>query len=137
MARTVKEWVGKSDDANPPRACKQRILARQDGKCAVTGKPFTPKEKPQFDHIVPLWLGGENRESNLQAIHGEPHKRKTATEAAVRAKVNANAAKHLGLTDRRKQKIPTRPQPPRPAPKLDFTKRRSLFVPKEDPHADR
>jgi 5-methylcytosine-specific restriction enzyme A len=89
MARTVKEWVGKTDDSMPPRACKLRIIARQDGKCAINGRPFTAKEKPEFD--------GKNRESNLQAIHAEPHKRKTATEAAVRAKVNANAAKRLGL----------------------------------------
>jgi 5-methylcytosine-specific restriction protein A len=99
VARTVSEWRGKNDDAMPPQGCKRRILAKQDGKCALTDKPFTPKEKPQFDHIVPLWLGGENRETNLQAIHGEPHKRKTKAEATVRAKVNANTSKHLGLIE--------------------------------------
>lgn len=98
MARTVKEWKGASDDSVPPKLCKLRILARQDGKCALTGKPFTPKEKPQFDHITPLWLGGKNCESNLQAIHGAPHKRKTAAEASVRGKLNATAAKHMGIT---------------------------------------
>lgn len=110
MARTVKEWIGKTDDAPPSEACKRRILAKQDGKCALTGKSFTPKDKPQFDHIVPLWLGGENRESNLQAILGEPHKRKTSAEATVRAKVNANQSKHLGLSNRQKKKIDSRPK---------------------------
>lgn len=97
MPRSVKSWVGLTDDAMPPPACKRRILARQGDKCAITGKPFTAKEKPQFDHIVPLWLDGKNCEENLQAIHGEPHKRKTAAEAAVRAKSNAAKDKNLGL----------------------------------------
>lgn len=97
MPRTVSEWIGKNDDAKPTEACKRRILAQQDHRCKLSGKPFTAQEKPQFDHITPLWMGGENREKNLQAIHGEPHKRKTKAEAAVRAKVNANTSKHLGL----------------------------------------
>lgn len=95
MPRSVKEWIGDSDDSVPPKSCKLRILDRQDRKCAITGKEFTAKEKPQFDHIVPLWLGGKNRESNLQAILGEPHKRKTKAEATVRGKVKANTAKQL------------------------------------------
>lgn len=95
MPRTVREWIGDSDDSVPPKSCKLRILDRQDRKCAITGKEFTAKDKPQFDHIVPLWLGGKNCESNLQAILGEPHKRKTKAEATVRGKVKANTAKHL------------------------------------------
>lgn len=116
MPRTTKPWVGKTDDAAPPQGCKRRILARQGDKCALTGKPFTPKEKPQFDHIVPLWLGGKNCESNLQAIHGDPHKRKTAAEATVRAKAYANQAKHLGLSVAPAKPIPSRGFP-KPAPK--------------------
>lgn len=121
MPRKVKPWEGKTDDAMPPTSCKLRILARQDGKCAISGKPFTAKEKPQFDHVTPLWLGGKNVESNMQAIHGEPHKRKTAAEATVRAKVNANTAKNLGLKD-----APTRPMRgrgfPPPQKKRDMAK---------------
>jgi 5-methylcytosine-specific restriction protein A len=99
MPRAVPEWIGQSDDSAPSVKCKQRILDRQDRRCALTGREFTAKEKPQFDHITPLWLGGQNRESNLQAIHGEPHKQKTRQEATVRAKVEANTAKHLGLKE--------------------------------------
>lgn len=96
--RTVKEWIGKTDDAAPPKLCKLRIVERQGGKCALTGLPFTLKAKPQFDHITPLWLGGKNCESNLQAIHKDPHKAKTSAEASVRAKVNATRATNLGVT---------------------------------------
>lgn len=95
MSRSVTEWIGRTDNSMPTDACKLRIVDRQAGKCALTGIEFTPANKPEFDHIVPLWLGGENRESNLQAITAPAHKRKTHAEATVRAKVNANRKKHL------------------------------------------
>ncbi|CAM5420466.1 hypothetical protein ATER59S_02388 [Aquamicrobium terrae] len=63
MARTVKEWIGRTDDTPPSAACKRRILERQDYCCALTGLPFDDKHKPRFDHKVALWLGGANRES--------------------------------------------------------------------------
>jgi len=95
MARTVKPWVGKTDDAMPPKSVKLRILDRQQNLCAITGLPFDAKHKPQFDHKTPLWLGGANSEENLQAIRSDPHKAKTSAEAKVRGKVMANAAKHV------------------------------------------
>lgn len=97
MARTVKEWIGKNDDAAIPTGVKRRIVNRQDGCCALTGKPFGPGNKPEYDHKVALWLGGEHRESNLQAICKEEHKAKTQAEATVRAKVNKVQDKHLGI----------------------------------------
>lgn len=95
MARTVKEWRGRTDDSKPPNACKLRILERQDRKCALTGHEFRPGDVIEYDHITPLWLGGENCESNLQAVLGSAHKRKTKAEATVRSKVKSNAKKHL------------------------------------------
>lgn len=85
--RTVPEWVGRNDDADPPTSCKLRIMDKQEGRCTC-GVLFDIKTKAQFDHITPLWLGGENREANLQALCQTCHKQKTATEATVRAKVN-------------------------------------------------
>ena len=100
MARAVKEWRGKTDDTPPSTACKRRILARQNDCCALTGLPFDEKNKPRFDHKVPIWLGGANRESNLQALRDEEaHKPKTKAEAKVRAKVHANIDARFGLRD--------------------------------------
>lgn len=105
MARTVEEWIGKTDDTRPSKACQRRILERQGFVCALTGLPFDDKHKPRFDHKVPLWLGGENRESNLQALREEEaHKPKTKAEAKVRAKVHAVIDKRFGLGSP-KQKI--------------------------------
>lgn len=92
--RSVEEWIGRSDDSDPTGACKLRILDKQGWRCAITGVVLGAKGA-HFDHIVPLWLGGENRESNLQALHPDAHSRKTKTEAAVRAKVNRLRAKRI------------------------------------------
>ncbi|MDX0250248.1 HNH endonuclease [Sinorhizobium meliloti] len=93
--RSVPEWIGRTDDNMPTDACKRRILDRQGWKCAITDQEFRDGVKAEFDHIVPLWLGGENRESNLQAITKKAHQAKTATEATVRSKVNANQLKRV------------------------------------------
>ncbi|MEQ8450604.1 MAG: HNH endonuclease [Nitratireductor sp.] len=105
MARTVAEWIGRTDDSKPTDDCKERIVLRQNRCCALSGRKFRPGDVIEFDHITPLWLGGENRERNLQAVIGEAHKRKTSVEAGVRAKVKANTKKHLGLTSRKKSSL--------------------------------
>ncbi|WP_395451156.1 hypothetical protein ACHMW7_16015 [Aminobacter sp. UC22_36] len=50
-----------------------------------------------LDHITPLWLGGQNRERNLQAVIGDAHKNKTRVEATVRAKIKSTKARNLGI----------------------------------------
>ena len=95
--RTVTEWHGRTDDTAPPRNVKDRIRERQANLCALSGVPLGSDAVVQYDHIVPLWLGGSNSESNLQAVTSEAHKRKTATEAKVRAKCNRTRKKHRGI----------------------------------------
>lgn len=97
MSRTVTEWIGKNDDACIPNSVKDRVVQRQGGVCALSGVRFGPGVKPQFDHRNPLWLGGKHRESNLQAITGDEHKKKTAIEATIRAKINSQRKKHIGI----------------------------------------
>lgn len=100
--RTVDEWIGKSDDAMPPPRVKDRIRARQGNVCALTGIELRPGVKVEYDHIVPLWLGGANAERNLQAVSSDAHKRKTAAEAKVRAKCNRTRKAHLGIKSKKK-----------------------------------
>lgn len=100
--RTVDEWIGKTDDAIPPPRVKDRIRARQGNVCALTGIELRPGVKVEYDHIVPLWLGGANAESNLQAVSSDAHKRKTAAEAKVRAKCNRTRKAHLGIKSKKK-----------------------------------
>lgn len=125
--RSLPEWIGKTDDTPPSTACKRRILSRQDNCCALTGRPFTAKEKPEFDHKVALWLGGKNSESNLHAIHKTEHKDKTAAEAKVRAKVNGQHDAHFGIKAKTKRPIPSPPKAPKPAPKTVPARKRDVF----------
>lgn len=120
MARKLEEWIGATDDTRPSKACQRRILERQGYVCALTGLPFDDKHKPRFDHKVPLWLGGANRESNLQALREEEaHKPKTKAEAKVRAKVHAVIDKRFGL-DQPKQTIKSAGFPKSPkSPRID------------------
>ncbi|WP_313193130.1 HNH endonuclease signature motif containing protein [Shinella zoogloeoides] len=100
--RSVDEWIGKTDDAMPPPRVKDRIRERQGNLCALTGIELRPGVKVEYDHIVPLWLGGANSESNLQAVSSDAHKRKTAAEAKVRAKCNRTRKAHLGIKSKKK-----------------------------------
>lgn len=95
--RTVDEWIGRNDDAMPPARVKARVIERQGGKCALTGREFRPGDSIHFDHVVPLFLAGENRESNLQAVIAEAHRRKSAAELTVKAKIDRQRQKHLGV----------------------------------------
>lgn len=126
MARTVKEWIGKNDDAAIPDAVKRRIVNRQDGCCALSSKPFGPGNKPEFDHKVALWLGGEHRESNLHAICKDEHKAKTKAEATVRAKVNRQQDKHLGIKSP-SSKLSTKDKQPKRLTKELPPRKRDIF----------
>lgn len=103
MPRSVKEWIGRNDDAMPPKSAFDRLYAKQGGKDAITGIEFAPGDRIVRDHIVPLIDGGENRESNLQLITEKTHKLKTAREAMERAKTRAVQHKHRAYV--------TEPQP--------------------------
>ncbi len=97
MAREVEEWFGRTDDSTPTQKVKDRILQRQGFCCAVTGAEFSARNPPEFDHIKPLILGGENRETNLQAICYRAHKAKSSGERSLQAKEERVRAKHLGF----------------------------------------
>jgi 5-methylcytosine-specific restriction endonuclease McrA len=86
MSRTIPTWRGKTDDAMPPRSVFDRLWERQGGRDAITGMPFTSKDRVIRDHIVPLKDGGANDELNLQLITEATHKIKTASEATARGK---------------------------------------------------
>lgn len=96
-ARALPEWKGKTPDTRPPSNVQLRILARQGGKCAITGHKFRTGDKKRLDHVIPVIDGGKNWESNLQWLWDDPHKDKTAKEAAARKKVRKRAKTHAGV----------------------------------------
>lgn len=97
MGRTVPEWIGKTPDAQPSKAVKDRLFLRQNGRCAITGQKIRPGDETHVDHIQALKDGGENRELNLQLVLATPHREKTAAENKGRAKERRIRLKHAGL----------------------------------------
>lgn len=124
MARKVKEWIGKTDDAMPPPTVRQRIYEREQAECYLCGGEIQPGQGFDLDHKKALKDGGENREMNLFPVHRKCHRIKTAQEAMERAPIERKKQKNSGAM-RSKQKIKSRgfqrkernpkaPLPPKP-----------------------
>lgn len=66
---------------------RDRILTRDCGLCQCTRCKETGAVKLAtiVDHIVPLWAGGREDDSNRQAISDECHDLKSSDEARQRA----------------------------------------------------
>lgn len=99
-ARKRPEWIGKTPDTAAPSWVKDRILRVQDDRCAECRNDFCAQLRPEFDHIIALINLGENRESNLRALCGPCHGKKTAADVALKAKVARVRGNHLGLKPR-------------------------------------
>lgn len=106
MSRTVPEWIGKTDDTPIPPRVKARIFGRAGEQCAVCTKPIPCFEHPEFDHIVALINGGENRESNIQVLCQNCHGRKTKADVAQKADTYAKRMAHLGFRPTSKRPMP-------------------------------
>ena len=97
MARSVKEWIGATDDAKVPPRVLLRIFERENGRCHISGRKIMPGEKWQADHKIALINGGENRESNLFPALVGPHKEKTRADVAEKSRVAERAKSHRGI----------------------------------------
>lgn len=97
MARTVSEWIGKTDDHRAPGTVRQRVFDRERGCCHLCGQPIqTPGQKWDLDHVKALINGGENRDTNLKPAHRKCHKDKTRADIAEKVKVAAMRQRHTG-----------------------------------------
>lgn len=97
MARTVDEWIGKTDDAKVPPRVRQRVFDRHNGICHLTGRKIQPSERWELEHVHALILGGQHRESNMAPALAAAHKAKTATEMKVKSKIARVRKKHIGI----------------------------------------
>ncbi|MCA0276309.1 MAG: HNH endonuclease [Proteobacteria bacterium] len=98
MARSVSEWIGRSDDHRAPGKVRQKVFDREKGKCHLCEQPIQAGQKWDLDHVKALINGGENRDANLKPAHRKCHKDKTARDVAEKAKVAAIRQRHLGIT---------------------------------------
>jgi hypothetical protein len=58
-------------------AQKAFVIQRQHGRCDETGVEFMEGDAIEFDHRIPLALGGEDTLENLRAVLAVAHARKT------------------------------------------------------------
>jgi 5-methylcytosine-specific restriction protein A len=92
--RAVPEWIGRNDNVKIPDRVKVRVYHKAKGKCAVCTLTTLAG---QYDHVIPLILGGEHREANLQWLCVPCHKAKTALDVKLKAKVARVQKRHLGI----------------------------------------
>ena len=98
MARSVTEWLGKTDDSPIPKSVQLRVFERSQGHCTLCSLKIEAGQEWHCDHRIPLKDGGEHRETNLQAAHASCHRWKTGRENSERAAVTRKRAKHIGVT---------------------------------------
>ena len=102
--RSVAEWVGSSLDAKVPARVRQRVFERFKGTCYLSGIIIAGKAW-QIEHVKPLHMGGEHRETNLAPALVDQHAIKTAAEAKVKAKADRAARAASGAKPGPKQEI--------------------------------
>lgn len=102
--RRLPEWSA-ADDTDPPMRVKVRIFWRYNGKCAECRRKCGPGgERFQFDHVIALVNGGQNRESNLRLICTECHQQKTTKDVAEKSMIYRKRARAIGL--KKKSRLP-------------------------------
>ena len=87
MSRSTDEWRGKTDDTAIPPRVKERVARASGDLCVKCDRKVGEKLRPEFDHVTPLILGGQNRESNIQLLCHECHGAKTKLDVKLKAKV--------------------------------------------------
>jgi 5-methylcytosine-specific restriction protein A len=102
MSRSVPEWRGATPDTPVPHRVRVRVRVLGGNACANCKRDLAA-EPAECDHIIALINGGENRESNLQALCEWCHKPKTVFDVAEKSRAYKRRKRHYGL---RKAKSP-------------------------------
>ena len=105
----------------PTRWLKRRILEEQGGLCLACRRALSDVE---FDHVVPLGLGGDNERLNLVALCPDCNKIKTRLDLKRIAKAERQRLHHETGRSRRS---PSRGFPTHLRKRLD-----GVVVPRKD-----
>lgn len=103
MTRSLAEWIARNDDTAIPPRVVERIARNANNCCVRCTRETGPALPGECDHIIPLILGGQHRESNLQWLCEECHAIKTRRDVKIKAKVARVRKKELGLASPRKR----------------------------------
>jgi 5-methylcytosine-specific restriction enzyme A len=86
---------------------KTDLLRQQGWKCGCgCGTPVWPGAPVEYDHTLPLALGGTEKPDSALAKHC--HREKTKADVGRIAKADRQKKAHLGLKSRKGRAIPSR-----------------------------
>jgi len=105
MTRSVPEWIGRTHDSAIPPRVKDRVARKADDCCQKCTRPIMGKLRAEFDHAIPLIVGGEHRENNLQLLCNECHAAKTVLDVKLKSKI-ASVRQKLVLGIRKPSRFP-------------------------------
>lgn len=114
LGRAPDEWIGAHADSKPPERVRDRIR-RTWGVCHISGIEIRAGMPFELEHIIPLSMGGFNRESNLRPAISIEHRKKSRREAKDRAKADQARRASFGTKVATKQPIKSAGFPPKPA----------------------
>lgn len=94
----MKEWIGKTDDSDPPPRVRDRVFERCDRRCHACGRQIPQRgERWTCEHLVAIINGGANRESNLGVTCCNCLPAKNAADAAQKSLVARKRKKDRGI----------------------------------------
>ena len=101
MPRSLKEWIGRTDDTPVPPRVRLRVFNSYGRKCDLSahgcGRQIHSGDRWTCDHIKPLIAGGLNRESNLHPLCAWCDPNKTSLDVAEKSAVYERALRHAGI----------------------------------------
>jgi 5-methylcytosine-specific restriction protein A len=102
MSRSVKEWIGKTDDTPVPPRVRDRVFDAKDRRCHACGRQIPPRgEAWTCEHLVAIINGGANREINLGLTCCNCLPAKNAADVAQKSLVARKRKKDRGIKARR------------------------------------
>jgi 5-methylcytosine-specific restriction endonuclease McrA len=76
-------------------AARQRVLNKHGRKCAMCQVEITPATGCEYDHHIPLSIGGDDTEANLRPVCVRCHRLKSKADTTRAAKAKRQEDKAL------------------------------------------
>lgn len=77
------------------RKTKAAAYERSGGNCEKCGAPFGGR-RPEYDHVIPDWMGGEPTLENCEVLCPPCHRGKTTKDQGAIAKTRRTRDKNTG-----------------------------------------
>lgn len=102
MSRSVKEWIGKTDDTAAPPRVRDRVFTTKDRRCHACNRQVPETgETWTCEHLIAIINGGANRESNLGVTCCNCLPAKNAADVAQKSLVARKRKKARGIKARK------------------------------------